>query len=110
MLGETLALLAVAERPADALTFWRGIAHLRLGDADAAEAAWRVLGERAQALHEAPDAVDYFATSLPELTVFDTGTAAARRRTADELDELATRGRALTRAAALETNRQEASA
>ncbi|MAY51167.1 MAG: DUF5107 domain-containing protein [Microbacterium sp.] len=102
--------LAVAERPADALTFWRGIAHLRLGDADAAEAAWRVLGERAQALHEAPDAVDYFATSLPELTVFDTGTAAARRRTADELDELATRGRALTRAAALETNRQEASA
>ena len=69
-----------------------------------------MLGERAQALHEAPDAVDYFATSLPELTVFDTGTAAARRRTADELDELATRGRALTRAAALETNRQEASA
>ena len=102
--------LAVAERPADALTFWRGVAHLRLGDTDAVETAWRMLGERAQTLRAAPDAVDYFATSLPELTVFDTGTAAARQRTADELDELAARGRSLTRAAGHESIRQEASA
>lgn len=85
--------LAVAERPADASTFWRGVAFLHLGDAQAAEAEWRALDERAAELRASPDEVDYFATSVPELTLFDVGTAGVRAAAADELARLAAEGR-----------------
>jgi tetratricopeptide (TPR) repeat protein len=89
--------LAVAPRPAEAADFWAGVAHLRLGEADAAEQVWAALDARAEALDRARPQADYFATSLPELLLFDTDTAAARAHAADELRDLAGRGRTLSR-------------
>ncbi len=84
--------LAVAPRPADARTFWEGVAFVSLGEESAAEVVWRALDARAAELRAAPDAVDYFATSVPELTLFDSGTAAVRAAEADELERLARGG------------------
>lgn len=90
--------LAVAPRPADEATFWIGIAHTRLAEHEAADAAWRALDERADEIERAADEVDYFATSLPELLVFDLDTAERRRAAAARLRELAERGRRLAAA------------
>src|SRR5690606_14167624 len=81
--------LAVAPRVADASTYWRGIAFLHLGDTTAAEREWAALDARAAGLRAASDEVDYFATSVPELTLFDVDTAAVRASVAAELEELA---------------------
>jgi tetratricopeptide (TPR) repeat protein len=89
--------LAVAPRPAEAADYWVGVAHLRLGETDEAERVWAALDDRAAVLDAEKPTVDYFATSLPELLLFDTDTAAARARTADELRDLAARGRARSR-------------
>lgn len=89
---------AVAPRPADASTFWIGVAHLRVGEADAAHERWRELDERATALEAASDQVDYFATSLPALGAFDDDTAARRASEAEHLRALAAEGRALASA------------
>ncbi len=85
--------LAVAPRAADESTYWTGVAHLHLGDATSAASAWDALDARATALRTASDEVDYFATSVPELTSFDTTTATARAAMADTLERLAERGR-----------------
>jgi Flp pilus assembly protein TadD len=86
--------LAVAPRPADEATFWIGVAHTRLGSHDAAADVWNALDARAAQIEAAPDEVDYFATSLPELLVFDLDTAERRRADAALLRELAASGRA----------------
>lgn len=91
--------LAVAPRSADEATYWEGIARLHLGDTDAASAAWDALDSRAASLREARDGVDYFATSVPELTLFDADTAAARIDVAGRLADLAAQGRAFQQAA-----------
>lgn len=88
--------LAVAPRPADEATFWIGIAHTRLDETSAAEAIWDALDLRAAQIEAAPDEVDYFATSLPELLVFDLDTPDRRRAQAAALRALATAGRATT--------------
>ncbi|MFS0865816.1 DUF5107 domain-containing protein [Microbacterium sp. 179-B 1A2 NHS] len=87
--------LAVAPRPADASTYWIGVAHTRLDEHDAAAAVWDSLDARADAVLAAPDTVDYFATSLPELLVFDLDTAERRAADAARLRELAASGRRL---------------
>ncbi|MGA1835810.1 DUF5107 domain-containing protein [Herbiconiux sp. 11R-BC] len=86
--------LAVAPRPAAAADYWVGIAHLRLGEPAGAEAVWAALDERADELERQKPAVDYFATSLPELLLFDIDTADARTAAARELRSLAREGRA----------------
>lgn len=86
--------LAVAPRPADASTYWRGVAFLHLGDEASAEREWDGLDARAAELRAARDEVDYFATSVPELTLFDVSTGDVRARAADELQRLAAQGRA----------------
>ncbi len=88
--------LAVAPRPADEATFWIGVAHTRLGETAAAAAVWDDLDARAARIETAPDDVDYFATSLPELLVFDLDTVERRRALADRLRTLAAEGRALS--------------
>lgn len=87
--------LAVAPRPADEATFWIGVAHTRLGERSAAEAIWNALDARATQIEAAPDEVDYFATSLPELLVFDLDTPDRRRAQAAALRHLATDGRTI---------------
>ena len=86
--------LAVAPRPADESSYWRGIAFLHLGETASAEREWAALDARAAELRAARDEVDYFATSVPELTLFDVGTAEVRAAAADELQRLAADGRA----------------
>ncbi|MCS5716846.1 DUF5107 domain-containing protein [Herbiconiux sp. CPCC 205763] len=88
--------LAVAERPVEAADYWLGVAHLRLDESDAAEQVWAALDQRADQLDREKLPVDYFATSLPELLLFDTDTAAARTQTAAELRDLARRGRSVS--------------
>ena len=89
--------LAVAERPAGLSDRWVGVAHLRLGEQEAAAEVWHRLDARADELERAKDEVDYFATSLPELLVFDTDTAATRRAAATALRSAAAEGRSLPR-------------
>lgn len=90
--------LAVEPRPADASTFWVGVAHVRLGETDAAHERWRELDARAAALETSSDPVDYFATSLPALSAFDDDTAVRRTSDAERLRALAAEGRALASA------------
>jgi tetratricopeptide (TPR) repeat protein len=85
--------LAVQAAPAGPSGYWRGIAHQRLGRNKEADGVWRSLETRAAELESAPAAPDYFATSLPELLLFDTDTAAARTETAISLRGLAAEGR-----------------
>ncbi|WP_395243963.1 DUF5107 domain-containing protein [Agromyces sp. MMS24-K17] len=72
---------------------WIGLAHVRLGEHDAADAVWASLEARADALELAPDRVDYFATSLPELLLFPVETAERRAEEARRLRDLAWWGR-----------------
>ncbi|SEQ29909.1 DUF5107 domain-containing protein [Arthrobacter sp. OV608] len=88
--------LAVDPAPAGPTDYWRGVALTRLGREAEAEAAWQCLEDRADELAAAPAAPDYFATSLPELLLFNTDTAAARTTTAQSLRLLAAEGRALS--------------
>jgi len=90
------APLAVAPRLIDASDYWVGIAHTRLGEIDEALAVWTALENRAAEIEAGPLAVDYFATSLPELLLFDTDTEAARTASAAALRWLAETGRAAT--------------
>ncbi len=85
---------AVAARPADEVYAWVGIAHLRLDEHDLATRVFDELDLRADELENAPDTVDYFATSLPELLLFDIDTADRRRSQAARLRALADAGRA----------------
>lgn len=91
--------LAVHAASAGPSGYWRGIAHQRLGRNKEADGVWRSLETRAAELESAPAAPDYFATSLPELLLFDTDTAAARTETARSLRELAAQGRSEQRRA-----------
>ncbi|WP_143825167.1 hypothetical protein, partial [Mesomycoplasma ovipneumoniae] len=47
--------------------FWRGIAHLKLGNGAEAADVWTDLEAQADKLELTGPQVDYFATSLPEL-------------------------------------------
>ncbi|WP_457947460.1 DUF5107 domain-containing protein [Pseudarthrobacter sp. alpha12b] len=88
--------LAVDPGPVGPADYWRGIACARLGWLQEAEAMWHDLEARAAELAAAPAAPDYFATSLPELLLFNTDTAASRGAAASSLRKLAAQGRLLT--------------
>ena len=90
---------AVGSRPVSHTDYWRGIANTRLGRHAEAETVWQSLEARADELADAPAAPDYFATSLPELLLFDTDTAAARSEAAQSLCALAADGRGLEKRA-----------
>jgi hypothetical protein len=85
--------LAVDPKPTSCEDYWRGIAHCRLGRPAEAERVWQNLEARADELESVPSVPDYFATSLPELLLFDTGTASSRIEMAKSLRELAGLGR-----------------
>lgn len=85
--------LASVSRTIGEADFWIGVAHQRLGQPQEAEVVWHSLDARATDLEEAKAPVDFFATSVPELLLFDTDTAPARGELARQLRELATRGR-----------------
>ncbi|MCT9002409.1 DUF5107 domain-containing protein [Microbacterium memoriense] len=84
--------LAVGDRSADETDFWRGVARLRLGEDAGGDIT--ALEVRADQLDAARGDVDYFATSLPELLVFDVDTSVRRRETAVALRGFAARLRA----------------
>jgi hypothetical protein len=88
--GSPLAVDPPLAGPAD---YWNGVACSRLGRHAEAEWIWRQLEARADELETALALPDYFATSLPELLLFDTDTAGARLETAALLRALAAEGR-----------------
>ena len=73
--------------------YWVGVALTRLGRS--ATAVWDELDAAAAALEAEKPRVDYFATSLPELLLFDTDTDARWLDRIAELRSLAAQGRAL---------------
>lgn len=87
--------LAVDPGPVGLADYWRGVACVRLGRRQEADLIWDHLEGRAAELEAAPSAPDYFATSLPELLLFNTDTAASRDAAAATLRDLAERGRRL---------------
>jgi len=89
----------VTDRPTELDDFWIGIAHVRLGQSAEAEAIWNSLDRRADDILRHPGTIDYFATSLPELLLFDTDTADSRIRLASLFAERARTGRELRAAA-----------
>jgi tetratricopeptide (TPR) repeat protein len=86
---------AVSPVVISAATFWTGIAALRLCDEAAAEMSWTALDIRADELEGERAQVDYFATSLPELLLFDLDTTDVRLKNAAELRALSLTGRSL---------------
>ncbi len=88
--------LAVGDRPVDERDHWTAIAHVRLGEHERADRIWRSLEDRADELDAAPDRVDYFATSLPELLLFPVDSAERRAAQAARLRTLAAEGRRMT--------------
>ena len=88
-------MLAVDSKPVGPADYWRGVACSRLGRQQEAERIWDSLESRAGELEAAPATPDYFATSLPELLLFNTDTAASRRAAAASLRDLARQGRLL---------------
>ena len=89
--------LAVDSKPVGPADYWRGVACMRLGDRREADRIWGSLEDRAADLEAAPAAPDYFATSLPELLLFDTDSAESRGAAAASLRQLASHGRLLGR-------------
>ncbi|HEY0186971.1 MAG TPA: DUF5107 domain-containing protein [Cellulomonas sp.] len=87
--------LAVAPRPARPDDYWVGVAHVRLGETEAAERVWKAMEQTADDLERAPMAPDYFATSLPELLLFSVDDPAGRARTVATLRAGAADGRRL---------------
>lgn len=85
--------LAVDAESTGPVDYWRGIAYTRLGRHAEAELVWQDIETRAGELESAPDAPDYFATSLPELLLFDTDTATTRAKRAKALRDVAAQGR-----------------
>jgi tetratricopeptide (TPR) repeat protein len=90
--------VAHSERPADDATYFVGRCALALRDFDRAECCWSALEVRAAQLRSEPDKIDYFATSVPALSLFGFDPAGTAAR-AERLAELAADGR--SRAAAL---------
>jgi tetratricopeptide (TPR) repeat protein len=88
--------LAVGPEEVSPATYWKGVAALRLGDTATAERAWHTLEVRATELEGERAHVDYFATSLPELLLFDLDTSEARIQKAAALRQLSVAGRMLT--------------
>jgi hypothetical protein len=99
--------MEVGPKPAGPADYWRGVALSRLGRHAEAETVWQSLETRAEELLAAPTAPDYFATSLPELLLFDTDTAAARSEAAQSLCALAADGRGLEKCAHQRPHRKE---
>lgn len=81
--------LAVAPRPARPDDHAVGIAHLRLGEQAEAVAVADSLAATADQLEAAAPEPDYFATSLPDLLVFDVDDPKSRAREVSRLRALA---------------------
>ena len=71
------------------LSYYRALALLELGRREDAEALARDMRDYAERQQAAPAKIDYFATSLPNLLVFDEDLEAAKNRRAERLRELA---------------------
>ncbi|WP_323959530.1 DUF5107 domain-containing protein [Arthrobacter sp. JZ12] len=82
-------------RAVDEQDYWRGVAHLWLGEEQTASQVWAELEARAAELESVGPRVDYFATSLPELLLFTRQPEAEQVLLAGRLRALAEQGRTL---------------
>ena len=84
---QSMAVTAYSE-----LSYWRGLAMRELGREDDARALFEGMLAFAQAKKATPFKIDYFATSLPLLLIFEDDLEAVKNREMDKLIELAEQG------------------
>jgi tetratricopeptide (TPR) repeat protein len=53
------------------MTYWTGMAQLRLGDLERANATFKAIAEYAESIEGTTPKIDYFATSLPTMLLFE---------------------------------------
>jgi tetratricopeptide (TPR) repeat protein len=61
----------MAVKPFSSFTYYRGLSLLALGRTSEADDLFTALGERGRELQQLPGEIDYFATSLPNMLVFE---------------------------------------
>ena len=71
------------------LTFYKGLALYELGRIEEAVRLFEAMKEWASAQKQKPAKIDYFATSLPNLLVFEEDSDKAKQQAMDKLIELA---------------------
>ncbi len=76
------------------LSYYKGLALLELGRADDAESLFTAMKSYAEAAINKPAKIDYFATSLPNLLVFEDDLDATKRREMSALIDLTEQGMA----------------
>ena len=74
------------------LSYWRGLAIAELGRGEEAKKLFKGMLEYAEKRRAIPFKIDYFATSLPLLLIFEDDLEAVKNREMDKLAELARRG------------------
>ncbi|MDX1682231.1 MAG: tetratricopeptide repeat protein [Phycisphaeraceae bacterium] len=74
------------------ISYWRGLALARLGRENEARELFTAMADYARQQAAQPAKIDYFATSLPNLLVFEEDLEAAHAAQFSELEELAERG------------------
>jgi tetratricopeptide (TPR) repeat protein len=82
----------MAVQPVSAMTYWSAMALRRLGDEAAAEALLHRVLAYAAHLEQQPAQIDYFATSLPAMLLFEVDLAQQNRVEAEFLRAQATAG------------------
>ena len=84
---QSMAVTAYSE-----LSYWRGLAMAELGRTDDARALFEGMLAYAEKRRATPFKIDYFATSLPLLLIFDDDLEAVKNREMESLAALARRG------------------
>ncbi len=87
---------AMATTPHSELSYYRGLSLLELGRRSEARSLFEDMKRFAEAEKQKTASVDYFATSLPELLVFEEVPGQKRDREMNRLIELADRGTRMT--------------
>jgi hypothetical protein len=83
---------SMAVHPFSELSYWSGLSLQQLGRTEEAEALFRGMLAYAAELVSRPARVDYFATSLPTLLLFDEDLDERQKRQATVLESLAKTG------------------
>lgn len=90
--SERFDFLGMEVVPFSPISYYKGMALIELGQTAEAEAFFKSMMAYVDEERSKPARIDYFATSLPNLLVFDEDLDQARARELDALEDLANRG------------------
>ncbi len=90
--SEGFDFLGMEVVPFSPISYFKGLALKELGRKTEAETFFKSMLEYVEAERPKPAKIDYFATSLPNLLVFDEDLDQVRAKELDSLEELATKG------------------